>query len=99
MEDILDFVGYSFLLLPLITVISWAIFRGIYKRTPENRASTVVISCVVVTIGSIALGMYGAKRVMVFQTSDVYEMIDGFIAILIGLRFWGKPKEKASRSG
>ena len=96
MSDLILFLGYSVIWLPLITGISWVLFRGLYKGHEGSRAPLVVLSCVAVTGGFIALQLYGSHSGLAFRATDIYEMIDGAIAIIIGLLLWGKPEKEAT---
>lgn len=86
-----DLLGGLIFQLPLITLISWGLFRAFYRGRANTRAPIIIGCCVVVTALMIYLYMAGTERYKL-EPAHVYDMIAGLIAMTIGLLVWGKAK-------
>ena len=91
-----ELIGYSIFTLPLITLISWALFKGFFKGDSKQRAGLVVIICTVVTLTLIGLAHYGGQRGPTFTNSDLVYLLDGVIAAAIGIKFWGRSRKDSA---
>ena len=83
--------GVAVMVLPLIFGLSWVLFWLIYNHKEETRLDRIKISCILVVGGMIFLGMYGSHRYEL-EPFNYCEMFDGGVTIILGWRWWGKPK-------
>jgi hypothetical protein len=82
------FLGASTINLPLTGVLTWGLF-SVLKQTNLPRAFAVLISCIII---AVALGVLGKSAGGSFDEGEVYQQIAIGIWLIVGLFFWGKPK-------
>jgi len=90
-REIVAFLGYSLIWLPLTGLFIWALCL-VLKHTKLPRALVVVISCLIV-----AVSLHFLESVRTFDKDDVYELIDVGIWLVVFMFFWGKGRH-ASRT-
>ena len=83
-REIVAFLGYSIIWLPLTGLFIWALFL-VLKHTKLPRALVVLISCIIV-----AVSLHFLESLRTFDRDDVYELIDVGIWLVVGIFFWGK---------
>jgi hypothetical protein len=89
-----ELAGASVVMLPLITLIAWGLFRALYKNKPESRVVLVLLTCTITAIGLITMRQYGRQTGYGFTMVDWVTLLNGAIAAAIGTAFWKGPNPK-----
>lgn len=94
MNDVSEFVGFSVLCFPFTLIASWIVYLALRKLN-WPRTTTILVSCGLVLVISYVLEMQGRNWVPPPDNhTQIYEVVNGILAALVGLLFWGKKRRK-----